>query len=173
MAELTLFDGGSAIISPCGEYRYELVRRWGTGPLLGWIMLNPSTADASEDDPTIRRCIGYAKAWLYDGIIVRNLFALRATDPRALATHHDPEGPDNLGHLAECWQQNLTIAGWGANQVAAERLASDHSLRSLLADLNLSCLGVTKSGAPKHPLYLRSDAEPHTYRLAAAERGVS
>jgi hypothetical protein len=165
MDELTLFDGGSAVISPCEEYRYELVRRWGNGPLLGWIMLNPSTADASQDDPTIRRCIGFAKAWCYDGIIVRNLFALRATDPRELKAHENPVGDDNLYHLGQCWQQNLTIAGWGGHRSAADLIATNSGVRAQLESLNLSCLGTTGSGAPCHPLYLRSDTEPRTYHL--------
>lgn len=85
-ADLDLFTTGTAELSACGSYRYELRRVWGDPARLAcFLMLNPSTATAEADDPTIRRCVGYAKAWQFDGILVRNLFALRATDPAALA----------------------------------------------------------------------------------------
>lgn len=86
--------GRAAVLSPCGRYRYELTRRWAPGPLVGWVMLNPSRADAHTDDPTVRRCVGFAHRWGYGGLIIRNLYALRATDPAALADHLDPVGPD-------------------------------------------------------------------------------
>ena len=74
----------SAVLSPCWTYRYELTRRWSSRPLVGWVMLNPSTADAEADDPTVRRCVRFANAWGYGGLVIRNLFALRATDPSEL-----------------------------------------------------------------------------------------
>lgn len=84
----------SAVISECGSYRYRLERVWeAEKDRVAFIMLNPSTADASKDDPTIRRCIGFAKAWGFGGLIVGNLFALRSTDPKALYGHKDPVGP--------------------------------------------------------------------------------
>jgi len=82
----------SAVLSDCGTYRYSLTRRWSPGPLLGWVMLNPSRADALVDDPTIRRCVGFARRWGFAGIVVRNLYALRATDPRELSRHPAPVG---------------------------------------------------------------------------------
>lgn len=145
----------SAVVSECGTYRYELIRRWGTDEnLLNWIMLNPSTADASMDDPTIRRCIRFAKDWAYDGIRVTNLFALRATDPRELANHPDPWGPDN--HLYLGRQDGVVIAAWGANKMA--------ECPAILDDVTLMCLGTTASGAPKHPLYLKSDSYARVWR---------
>lgn len=77
----------AAEFSGCGRYRYSLRRRWADGgPPACWIMLNPSTADAEKDAPTIRRCIGFSKAWGHNALVVVNLFALRSTDPTALRT---------------------------------------------------------------------------------------
>ena len=108
----------SAEISPCGLYRYSLTRKWeawkGT---VNFIMLNPSTADAQEDDPTIRRCIGFAKAWGYGGIVVTNLFAYRATNPKELKKVDKPFGEHN--HLyqleAAVISSELTVCAWGAH----------------------------------------------------------
>lgn len=110
----TVGDSRGALISECGLYRYRLWRRWGIGPHATWIMLNPSTADADLDDPTIRRCIGFARAWGFSAIEVVNLFALRATNPRELGRSADPIGPDNDRHLSEAGRAaELRIAAWG------------------------------------------------------------
>lgn len=86
----------TAGISECGTYRYWLCREWSPGlDSLVWLMLNPSTADATQDDPTIRRCMGFARRWGYGGITVVNLYAYRATNPRDLLTAADPVGPEN------------------------------------------------------------------------------
>jgi len=149
----------SAIISDCGQYRYQLNRaahdRYTTcGPAL-FIMLNPSTADAALDDPTIRRCRGFAKSWDCAGIIVANLYALRATNPAELWVHADPVGPDNEMHLAALIREHDTIVcAWGANakrdRVAQVRKMFHRNSRPM-------CLGMTKAGAPRHPLYVRGD----------------
>src|SRR6185312_13493321 len=146
----------AAEISPCGRYRYWLRRRWSGGPLLGWVMLNPSTADDVEDDATIRRCIGFAHREKFGGIVVRNLFALRATDPRELLVADDPVGPRNTYHLSKCVGEPVTVAAWGVDR--ALKLAAP-SLRTVryAAGESLMCLGVTKDGSPKHPLHLRGD----------------
>ena len=149
-----------AHISKCGNYRYELTRRWDDDlPMLGWIMLNPSTADASIDDPTIRRCIGFAKSWGFGSIMVTNLFALRATNPRELLSHPDPVGPENDNWLE--LQPQVTVAAWGAHKMAIERVDS-------VRHLNLMCLGTTKSGAPKHPLYVPSSTTLEPWKKSAA-----
>ncbi len=88
-----LFVTKEAVISDCGRYRYRLTRRWGDGPLLSFIMLNPSTADAEVDDPTIRRCMGFARRDGYGGIVVGNLYAFRTTKPKALFAADNPLGP--------------------------------------------------------------------------------
>lgn len=147
----------SAVLSPCGTYRYELARRWSNGPLVSWIMLNPSTADADADDPTVRRCIRFAQSWGYGGLVIRNLFALRATDPAALDRHPDPVGPDNDTYLARCAHEELTVAAWGARGgprgQAVLNLLDRHGV--------LPCqLAATSDGQPRHPLYLTADLLP-------------
>lgn len=140
----------TAIISACGTYRYRLERSWSTGPKVSFIMLNPSTADAEKDDPTIRRCVSFAKSWSYGGLIVGNLFALRSTDPKALYSHNDPIGPDNDAHLraiAVCTEQ--IVCAWGAHGKFNDR--SLHVARAL-DRFNLVALKLTKDGFPSHPL---------------------
>lgn len=149
----------SAVISPCGTYRYELNRVWDWNselPAIGWVMLNPSTADATQDDPTIRRCIRFAKQWSYGGIVVRNLYALRATNPRELRRHPAPVGPENPSYLAGSIHDAFTVCAWGSHPLAVtpgRRLITE--LTALGVDLR--CLGVTKAGHPRHPLYVHSN----------------
>jgi hypothetical protein len=155
----------SARLSPDGVYRYELHRIWGdSARLVGWIMLNPSTADADLDDPTIRRCIGFARSWGYGGIVVRNLFALRSTSPTALRGHPDPVGPENDHWLrAGCSDVGtLTVCAWGVHGSLNDR---DQHVTELLrsAGVQLQALGVTKDGAPRHPLYLPGSAIPQPW----------
>jgi hypothetical protein len=167
--------GRSAVRSPCGRYRYLLERRWeGSGYTATFVMLNPSTADAEVDDPTIRRCMGFARSWDYSRVRVINLYALRATDPRALWQHDDPVGEHNdetLRRIAD--EHRVTgeplVAAWGAN-ARADRV--DRVLQIVrAAEADLSCLGVTNVGAPRHPLYLPRTATPTTWPNARAEGG--
>lgn len=157
----------SAVISACGRYRYRLQR--GDGPRrLAFVMLNPSTADADVDDPTIRRCRAFAQREGYPGIDVMNLYAWRATDPVQLTQVDDPVGPDNpiwLDHLASDHRHGWIVCAWGtlareqqrqtAIQVAG--ILSSHGAR-------LVCLGTTKDGSPRHPLYVRGDAAIEDWR---------
>jgi hypothetical protein len=157
----------TAVLSPDGLYRYRLTRSdlplgWLRmhEPCLLWIMLNPSTADAAIDDPTIRRVKAFTQRLGYSGLTVVNLYALRSTDPRGLWTADDPVGPDNDSVIArEAFTAVVDgapiIAAWGAN-ARPERVAEVLALPHVAARLH--CLGVTKFGAPRHPLYLRSDA---------------
>jgi len=158
----------SAIISECGKYRYELRRIWQskTG-LVCWVMLNPSTADANFDDPTIRRCMGYAARWGYGGIIVVNLFGLRATNPKELYKVDDPIGPKNSNYISRAsWQSNMTIAAWGTKGTYLSQ-----NLAIIKKTTNLYCLALTKNGHPKHPLYLTRDLEPKPYNQATPPDG--
>ena len=160
---------GGAVFSRDGRYRYRLWRRWKRSlPVVAFVMLNPSTADAQRDDPTIRRCIGFARRWGCGGIEVVNLFALRATDPRRLRYTRDPVGPENVAHLARAaGRASLVVAAWGADPAVGTRgteLARRLSRR-------LRCLGVTRAGAPRHPLYLRSSAR--AVPLARVRRAVA
>lgn len=145
-----------AVISDCGRYRYRLTRRWGEGPACGFIMLNPSTADAETDDPTIRRCISFAKREGCGGLVVVNLYAFRATKPADLWAI-DPQ--DRIGgpqaeiefHRA-IHEAEIMIAAWGADTKRAEHWIVERFGSSLM------CLGKTKQGHPRHPLYVRGDA---------------
>lgn len=163
----TLADG--AVISEDGTYRYALTRGdWlgGCGAVL-FVMLNPSTADASVDDPTIRRCVGFARAWGFARLHVVNLYAYRATDPRELRGAADPVGPENdewIRRLAE--DSDEVVAAWGADkQASAPRVAR---VLSLVAPTPVSCLKLTKAGAPWHPLYVKADASRVAFPRMAA-----
>ncbi len=146
---------GWAELSADGRYRYALHRRWETsGPAVLFICLNPSTADAYEDDPTVRRCIGFAKAWGFGALSIGNLFAFRTPYPRALRQTPQPVGCANdlsLRRLAA--NSSLVVAAWGAR---GGYLGRDGEVRSLLG--TLKCLGTTLGGHPRHPLYVRRNA---------------
>lgn len=153
-----------AIISGCELYRYDLWRIWNEDlPLMFFVMQNPSTADASEDDQTIRKCMAFARRDGFGGIGVRNVFALRATDERELLTHTDPVGYLNSSYLkASCdsaFPQSRLVVAWG-NRVENKRLkaAYDHAALICMAK-SPYCLGTNKSGEPKHPLFLASDTK--------------
>ncbi|WP_329406000.1 DUF1643 domain-containing protein [Nocardia vinacea] len=147
----------SAVLSPCGTYRYELTRRWSRQPVVGWVMLNPSTADADIDDPTVRRCIGFAKSWGFGGIVIRNLFALRATDPAELVRHPDPIGPDNDTHLSHCDHEDMTMLAWGAHGGQRGREVLELLARQGIRPYQLA---TTIDGQPRHPLYLSAGLVP-------------
>jgi hypothetical protein len=142
---------GRAVFNEARTHRYLLERRWRAGKPLTWVMLNPSTADAFADDPTIRRCIQFARRDGYAGIQVVNLFALRATDPRELQSHPDPVGPSNDRVLFEATNTTGVVAAWGAGGSIYGR---GHTVAANLAraEVALSCLGATKDGHPTHPL---------------------
>lgn len=145
-----------ARISECGLYRYNLWRRWGSGDICTFIMLNPSTADAHDDDPTIRRCISFAKREECEAIMVMNLFAFRATKPADMEAAEDPIGPENDVQLRD-WLRSADrhgwpiIAAWGASKFAEKRG------RAVASMCLMQCLGTTQSGSPRHPLYVKGD----------------
>lgn len=134
------------------RYRYWLIRRWNQTPAyLLWIMLNPSTADALDDDATIRKCMGFAKRMGYGCIVVVNLYALRSTDPKVLETEDDPVGPDNDDWIRRFSKHASGImAAWGASgpKGLRERVAE---VTELLPDAEVRCLGETRDGFPRHP----------------------
>ncbi len=149
----------SAILSPCGHYRYALERRWGPGPCALVIGLNPSTADASRNDPTIRRCIGFARAWGYDALCMANLFGYRATDPATLLQVADPVGPENDATLISLARDAaVVVAAWG---VHGRHRGRDQAVRRMLPDLHV--LRLTKAGHPGHPLYLPGGLMPQRW----------
>lgn len=147
----------TATFDESGLYRYRLSRRWAQGGTrAAFVMLNPSTADARRDDPTIRRCIGFAQRWGCAAVSVVNLFALRATHPPTLFAADDPVGPDNDRHIRRvCRETDVVVAAWG---VHGARLGRDGAVLALLEGLELQCLGTTRGGHPLHPLYVRGDA---------------
>ena len=148
----------TAIISPCRRYRYRLERVWSGEHAMPFVMLNPSSADATIDDPTIRRCMGFARREGAGGIIVVNLYAWRATDPVALRAAPDPYGPDNAEHLTRAAKWSVKagvpiVCAWGANDAVDD---GERECRNLLLEqgARLMCLGKTKAGHPRHPLYV-------------------
>ena len=158
-----------AVLSECGTFRYRLSRwGWADGELLSpedwagsvtFVMLNPSAADAAVDDPTVRRCIAFARRWRKRRLEVVNLFAFRATDPNVLAQAEFPIGPLNDGHLLDaCAGGALVVAAWGDMGTLRDR---DQEVMSRFSSLGISpmCLGVTKTKQPFHPLYRRADSE--------------
>lgn len=150
------FDDRSAIFSLCRTWRYDLTRSWNYGdPVLVVIGLNPSTADETKDDPTIRRCVGFAKSWGFNSLFMLNLFALRSTDPNALRGANDPIGPDNDFHLHSICKGRRVLCAWGTH---GEFLGRGEEVREMLhGHCELGHLGLTKDGLPRHPLYLRAD----------------
>jgi hypothetical protein len=153
----------TAILSEDGVYRYSLTRTFTTHkhPVV-FCMLNPSTADADIDDPTIRRCMRFARDWGYGGLVVVNLFALRATDPVALHAHDDPVGPLNMDHIGRAADSRDVIVAWGANPATQYRDATVTQLLRRKAT-TVRCLGVTKEGHPRHPLYVSAATVPTAF----------
>lgn len=143
-----------AIYSGCESYRYALTREWAAGRRLLWVMLNPSTATEAANDPTVERCERRARALGYGGFRVVNLFALRATDPRALRGVADPVGPENDAAImaGARWADDV-LCGWGGHGGLGGR---DRAVTALLRgqERPLWHLGLTAGGQPKHPLYI-------------------
>lgn len=182
---MTPYIDAGAHISKDGKYRYLLWREWrggtpdnwrwfgatdGNGTPLGepesclFIMLNPSTADGTQDDPTIRRCVGFAKFWGYDRLEVVNLFAYRATDPRELMNLSLDEavGPENRERVFSAVSMaKMIVCAWGAH---GDYLGQDETLLGWIDPRERYCLGITKDGAPRHPLYLPLTSEPIPFR---------
>jgi len=159
---------GTAEISKDTLYRYRLTREWDADrPVVNFIGLNPSTADALVDDPTIRRCIGFAKRWGFGKLIMTNLFALRCTDPAKLCfAAVDPIGPQTNGWLeTSAAEASLVVAAWGAVDGLMRddvRFAQRRAVVvcNLIFTTSIHALGFTKAGFPRHPLYMRGDAKP-------------
>ena len=149
----------SAILSPCMQYRYRLDRVIGmTGPVYAFFGVNPSTADASLDDATVRKWIGFCKRWGASRFIVGNVFAYRSTDVRELATVDDPHGPDIGDHITDIiTEADILVPCWGNTTKVPPTLKS---FFDVLMDALVSSgkpvmhFGRTNSGDPKHPLML-------------------
>lgn len=177
MNQATLFQteecrlpGYPAKWSPCKAYRYTLWRTWTDDPMppyVAFVGLNPSTADEQNDDPTIRRCIGFATSWGFNAMCMLNLFAFRATDPREMKGADDPLGED-----ADFWTVNIcagadrVVAAWGCDGGFNKR---DVEVRLLLSVMEkpLHVLKFNKDGSPMHPLFCPSSVEPITWEREA------
>lgn len=146
-----------AIFDITGRYRYSLWRAWSPHhPRIAFILLNPSTADELRNDPTIRRCISFARTWNFGSIEVVNLFAYRATDYRELFKAREPIGTENNRFLVQALERSsFIVLGWGTRGTFLNR---DRQVMSFLAGKNhLYCLGITKNGQPRHPLYVKGN----------------
>jgi hypothetical protein len=155
-----------ALFDASGRYRYRLRRQWRQPPgrPVLFVLLNPSTADAVRDDATIRRCLGFARAWGYGALEAVNLFALRTTDPALLRRAGDPVGPENDAHIAAAVAAaDLVVAGWGAH--GAYRARDQEVIALILRQQALWHLGLTRDGRPRHPLYLPRDMRPQPWRI--------
>ena len=151
----------NANLSRCGTYRYTLWRVWDDSlPYVNFIGLNPSTADATLDDPTLRRCMDFARRWGFGGSCTTNLFAYRATQPKALKTASDPVGPANNRWIRKISSTaGLVLVAWGNHGSFLHR---DKQVLAMLPE-PLHCLKVSATGHPAHPLYQQKTCSPIPY----------
>jgi len=152
----------SAVISPCGTWRYRLGRTWtDDAPSVAWVMLNPSTADETRDDPTIRRCMGFALNWGFGGIDVYNLFALRSRHTHSLVSAPDAIGPENDEWLRRIPAEQAVVVAWGS---FTEKLGTrDKDVLEMFSGRKIECVGFTLRGYPRHPLYVPYKAARETF----------
>lgn len=171
---MTLFEDrtSTATFSPCRKYRYTLERVWAPElPLINWLMLNPSTADEVANDPTVERCERRARMWNYGGLIVTNLFAWRATDPRELRKVSDPIGRDNDEAIVESTHRaQLIVCGWGKDGALLGRGAAVRRRLHMFTTLHYLKLSET-TGEPWHPLYLSYSLKPVPWNLTGERNG--
>ncbi len=176
-----------ATISACGRYRYVLWRKFKNhGVRINWICLNGSKADGERDDPSLNRMISFSKREGAAEIFVTNLFGYRTTYPRDLRAAAqgdfgsepvDVEGPENRAKIKDVFERSdLCVVGWGSNGSFGR---AGRKMMAYLAEINVKnipilCLGVTKHGHPRHPLYVgrATPLTPFSYRDGAADEGV-
>lgn len=159
MIEATNLDGSAgALFSDCEDYRYALWRIWDTKlPLVAFIMLNPSTATETVLDPTVRRCVSYAKDWEMGGLFVGNIFALRSTDPKALYDVDNPIGEENDEQLKKIIKTcDKVICAWGTHGAFLGR--GQQVLDLIRQQKEPMALKLNADGSPAHPLYQPKDA---------------
>jgi hypothetical protein len=164
MTALPKSESGPAVFSPDRCYRYTLTRVWDpAGKKLVFIGLNPSTADEHRLDPTLRRCLRFGYDWGYGRFDMLNLFAFRATDPRAMKAAAEPIGPDNNAHIKlVCARADLVVACWGTHGSFKRR---DRAVKAMLEaeGIKLHYISLSRDGHPKHPLYLSSELTPREW----------
>lgn len=167
------------VFSPCRRYRYTLWREFreqaslfDSTPKVGYVQfigLNPSTADETNNDPTVTRCINFTKAWGYPAYCMTNIFAWRDTDPSAMKLSPDPVGPENNHWLLKIASTaSLIVAAWGNHGTHLNR---NSDVMRLLSEFQLKCFKITQSGQPEHPLYQRNDAAliPYVQKLTSEQ----
>jgi hypothetical protein len=165
----------SAVMSECGKYRYSLKRKWWSyidyDRTIVFLMLNPSIADANEDDATIRKCVRYADRWGYNSITVVNLFAYRSTNPKDLSVATDPIGPDNDRIILQECKNKYVVCAWGATieksklPILSGRPESVVRVLSTDVSIRLMCLSLTSGKSPGHPIYQSGDITPIEYNV--------
>lgn len=157
---------GGAVFSEDGDYRYLLSRAWARGSgFVAFIGLNPSTAEAEYDDPTVRKCCHWAREWGFGGMYMLNLYAYRATDPAMMRAAADPIGPKNDGWIARTVRTSvIAVCAWGSS-VKEERW---RPIAESVPPDKRYCLGRTKYGHPKHPLYLANATQRESWVICAA-----
>ena len=164
----------TAVFSPCRVWRYELHRHWADGLCVGFLMFNPSTADETLDDPTIRKCRGFAERWGYGSMVILNLFGIRGSDPKIVSRVSDPVGPMNDYHIVKAlsgcseliaaWGCGSHMKGWNAGRPL-------RVIRKIQADcfgLSIRCLGYSQDGSPRHPLMLAYSTERRDFAMKVA-----
>jgi hypothetical protein len=164
---------GGAEFDATGLYRYRLWREWDpSASRVAFIMLNPSQADAERNDATIRRCIGFARLWGCGSLEAVNLFAFRTPYPARLREAEDPVGCGNDEKIREATERaSLVVAAWGNGGAIRER---DRAVLALLGkDRSVHCLGLTKTGRPRHPLHLSARTPLVPFRIESPSEGSS
>ncbi len=170
-----------AAFSADRKYRWWLTRQWGRklGNLCAFIGLNPSTADETQDDPTIRRCITFAESWEHDGLLMLNLFAYRSTDPtelnRARESGIDIIGQENyaedlIQRLGKQFDVSRIIAAWGTGWWSQRGHALAYEARNSRHRMKFDCLMKTSKGDPKHPLYCPGGLLPEPWNYTEVKK---
>jgi hypothetical protein len=174
---------GAAEISACGQYRWWLRRWWRAGPCVAWIMLNPSTADAAKNDPTLHQVVHFTRAWGYSGLVVVNLYPIRTPSPAAcLRWAKMSRGEDDLAAAAthalhrnrqvildQVAGADLVVAAWGSGVYDRVHIRGiEAAVREAMGSAGLHCLGISATGHPKHPLArglhrIPRDQQPEPY----------
>lgn len=168
---------GKAVFSDCDEYRYYLSRKIEnqeaiTFKRIAFLLLNPSTATAEKNDPTISKCCTYARLWGYSDLTVVNIFAYRSTDPKALAKSDDPVGPENDMHILNVAKSvDMVLCAWGLHGKLHDR---GKIVTGMLRqnDIRLYYLELNQDGSPCHPLYKKLDLKP-SHWIEADEFGTT
>ena len=160
----------NAELSICKKYRYSLTRIWDEDkPNVMFVMLNPSTADEKNDDPTIRRCINFAKDFGAGGIYVVNLFPLRATNPNELLINDSIISEENKNYIKKYSElSSIIICAWGNNKIIKrinKKFNTNVYNQLKLINSELYCLELSKDNTPKHPLYLPKNLKPIKFNL--------